>query len=225
MKQFKDIDDIESLFQMLSPERLRRAFLWRESLELATEVLGQTFRSEREAIEALHTFYNEPEEPKECNCPPANGTRWTVSPVLLHYTPAGEQFPYLPIITEVVREIEAVCGIDMQFTASAASAHIEISNGPLDGEGGTLGQAYVPVSGDAMEACGRMCGNIKIDTAEEWTRAFFKTVFMHELLHALGIPHNTDRRSIMYFQYLGPRGLHPIDIAELVRRYPLRVFN
>ena len=224
MKQYKDIDDVENLFQMLTPERLRRVFLWKESLELGSEILGQDFRSEKDAIEAIHDFYNQPEGPKECNCPPANGTRWMVSPVLIHYASAGEQFSYLPLIREAVADVMAVCGITIEFTSNPNDAHIRVSNGQLDGRGGTLGQAYLPVSGDDMAACGPMCGDILIDTAENWTRAFFKTVFLHELLHALGLSHNTDRRSIMYFQYQGPRKLHAIDIAELLRRYPRRVF-
>lgn len=225
MNKYKDVDDLESLFQMLTPERLRRVFLWRESLELGSEILGENFRSEREAIDALHTYYNQPEEPKECNCPPANGTRWMVSPVLIHYVAAGEQFSYLPLIQQAVNEVMTACGISIEFTRDVNAAHIVIRNDALDGRGGTLGQAYLPVSGDDMAACGPMCGDITIDTAENWTTTYFKTVFLHELLHALGISHNTDRRSIMYFQYQGPRGLHAIDIAELVRRYPRRTFT
>lgn len=148
-----------------------------------------------------------------------------VSPVKVHYAQAGQQFNYLSIIQQVVAEVMSHCGVVLEFVARAEDSHIAISNGALDGLGGTLGQAYVPRSGDDMAACGPMCGDITIDTAERWTVAYFRTVFMHELLHALGVPHNTDRRSIMYFQYIGPRGLHELDIQELVTRHPLRVFT
>jgi len=222
MITYKDIKDVEMLFQCLPEVRLRRVFTYRESLSLAEQILDRKFKTERAAIFALYNHFNNPEQPKECNCPPANGTRWMVSPVLVHYNQAGEQFPYLPVIKEAVSEVMAACGVILEFTNNEREAHIVISNGEIDGRNGTFGQAYVPVSGDDMAACGRMCGDILIDESEAWSKPFFKTVFLHELLHALGIPHNTDRRSIMYSRYLGPRSLHAMDKAQLLRRYPRR---
>lgn len=222
MITYKDIKDVELAFQALPEARLRRMFSYRESLELAKQILETNYRTERQAITALYNYFNDPEDPKECNCSPANGTRWMVSPVLIHYNAVGEQFPYLPLIKEAMAEVMAACGVVLVLTSDASKAHIEITNEVLDGLGGTLGQAYVPVSGDDMAACGRMCGNILIDIAERWTRSYFRTVFLHELLHALGIPHNPDRRSLMYPSYLGPKGLHELDKTELLRRYPRR---
>jgi len=225
MIKYKDIEHIETVFQCLPEVRLRRVFTYAESIDLAKQLVGQTYKTEREAIAALFKYFNEPENPKECNCPPANGTRWMVSPVLVHYVPQGEQFSYLPLIQEALSEVMAVCGVVLSMTDDITEAHIVISNGEIDGRNGTLGQAYVPVSGDDMAACGRMCGDILIDESENWSRSYFKTVFLHELLHALGIPHNTDRRSIMYSKYQGPRNLHRIDIASLLKRYPRRNFT
>jgi hypothetical protein len=224
MIPYKDIKDVPTLFECLSAVRIRKLFTWRESVELAEQILGRKFRTETEAINALHQHYNQPEEPKECHCEPANGTRWMVSPVLIHYNPQGQQFDYESIIRQVASEVMRECDIKFVFTDSERDAHIVISNGIIDGANGTLGQAYVPVSGDDMAACGPMCGDILIDEDEDWNIPFFKTVFTHELLHAIGVPHSTDRRSIMYFQYQGPRDLHPLDIAELLRRYPRREF-
>lgn len=221
MITYKDVPDVEQLFKLLEPLRIRRMFWRSESLELAEQVLGRIFRTEKQAIDALHAHFNSADKERECNCPPANGRRWMVSPVKWYYDSADQQFDYLSIIRAEIARVQNVCGIVFEQVNSIEDAHIGISNEFLDGRGGTLGIAYQPVSGDDMAACGPMCGNIIIDTAERWTTSFFRTVFLHELLHAVGMPHNTDRRSIMYSRYQGPRTLHQIDIDQLIRRYPL----
>lgn len=232
IESFEDIKDVRQFFQSMSEERIRRALSShrREARRIASAVLDRGFRNERDAVDALFNHFNpvivtadpdNTEPPRECNCPPANGRRWMVSPVKWYYNANKQQFNYLPFILQAINTLQSVCGIRFERVMSADEEHhIGISNEFLDGEGGTLGIAYVPVSGDDMAACGPMCGNIKIDTAENWTNGFFRTVFLHELLHAVGLPHSRDRRSIMYHLYLGIRGLHQIDIDELLRRYP-----
>ena len=219
MIAYKDIADVEFIFKNLTHHRLRKLLNWSEAQDISDMVVGRRFRTEGAAIQAVLDHYLTDEVP-ECNCPPANGRRWHISPVKYYYDNTGEQFNYLSIIFEIFSEIMAVCGINVQRVLSREEANIVIDNGFIDGEGGTLGVTYVPASGEDMAACGPMCGNIRIDIEGNFTRPYLKTVMTHEILHALGIAHNADRRSIMYFQYLGPRGLHQIDIDDLLRRYP-----
>jgi len=222
---YKDIESVKDLFTNYSERRIRLMLTWREPREIARLALNKTIYRETEAIAELKEYFqNEgiPEsDPPECNCPPANGLRWQTTPVTWAYNPYRQDLPSSArLIRENWAEIEAVCGFRAQETGES-TANIVITNQPLDGRGGTLGQAYQPASGDRMSACGPMCGNIMIDTAEIWTEDFFQTVMLHEQLHAIGLPHSRDRRSIMYPSYQGPRKLHDVDVAELLRRYPL----
>lgn len=225
MKDFsyKDIDSVESIFTTLSEIRLRRLLTYREASEIAKVALGRTIRYERDAVKAVVQYFNAPElEPAEpqCNCPPANGLRWQNMPVTWAYSAYQQDLrTTAQMIREIFREIEAVCSLKTQETADA-HCNICITNGRLDGRGGTLGVAYQPARGERMSACGPMCGNIIIDKDEIWTPEYLKTVLMHEILHAVGLPHSNSRDSIMFPRYQGPQGLDPETIAELQRRYP-----
>jgi len=224
--EYKDIKSVEDLFRNYTPTRIRFMLRFREPREIARLALNRTFRRDSQAIAALIDYFNRediPEtEPPECNCEPANGLRWDNLPVSWSYSPFRQDIPNTArLIRENWAQIEAVCGFKAVETAEV-TANIAINNAPLDGRGGTLGQAYQPASGERMAACGRMCGDITIDSDEIWTEEYLKTVLLHEQLHAIGLAHSNDRRSIMYPRYQGPRGLHDVDIAELLRRYPLR---
>lgn len=224
--QFEDLESVEHLFQL--PEiYIRRALTWPQAQQIARLALGVNIRYEADAVKAVKEYFETeeipPTEPPTCNCPPANGTRWHELPVTWSYDSRNQVIPTAHLIRQCVAEIEAVCGIKFR-EGNGSNCNICITNEAIDGQGGTVGITYVPASGDRMSACGPMCGNIVIDHAERFTSAYLKTVMMHELLHAVGIPHNiTDRSSIMFPQYLGPRGLGDWDIAELLRRYPMNM--
>lgn len=225
MKDFsyKDIDSVEQVFTTLSEERIRRLLTYREAPDIAKIALNRTIRYEGEAVKELVKYFHAPEEmPAEpqCNCPPANGLRWQTSPVTWAYSAYQQDLPTTArMIRDNWKEIQAVCSIQVQETAQA-DCNICITNESLDGRGGTLGVAYQPATGDRMAACGEMCGNIIIDKDEIWTQDYLKTVLLHEMLHAIGLPHSSNRDSIMYARYLGPRGLDPETIEELKKRYP-----
>lgn len=229
MKDFsyKDIESVELLFQQFSPRRIRRMLGYREPREIARIALGRVFRRDSLALSALKAYFTQvdtPEtEPPTCRCEPANDLRWQSQPVTWSYNPFRQDLSNtVDLIRQNWAEIEAVCGIKFEENAEA-DAQIVIRNAPLDGRHGTLGQAYQPSRGDRMSACGRMCGDITIDSDEVWFEEYLKTVLMHEQLHAIGLRHSTNRASIMYPAYTGPRGLHRSDIEELTKRYPLEV--
>jgi hypothetical protein len=225
---YKDIKSVANLFQNYSVERISRMLNFPEARELARELLNKHYRFETEAVQALKEYYQgdtpDPEMPV-CDCPLANGLRWQSSPVTWSYNAFKQPVAgSARIIRGVVRDIESVCGIQFEQN-SEANANIVIRNGKIDGPGSTLGQAYQPASGDRMSACGQMCGDILIDEDEFWSEEMFRTIFMHEMLHAVGLRHNNDPRSIMFPRYLGPRSLHELDIKELLKRYPLETIT
>ena len=221
--EYKDIPSVEELFTNLSEIRIRRALAYREAQEIAKLALNRTIWYERDAVKAVTKYFRASDPatpPPECVCPPANGLRWQEQPVSWSYAAYQQDLPQTAqLIRANWREIEAVCSFRSKET-SEANCQICISNGTLDGRGGTLGVAYQPVSGDRMAACGPMCGNIVIDKDEIWTAEYLKTVLLHEQLHAIGLPHSSTQNSIMYSRYLGPRGLDTETIAELKKRYP-----
>lgn len=58
--------------------------------------------------------------------------------------------------------------------------------------------------------------------SEEGAERTFVSVAMHEFLHAVGLPHTTDMRSLMYpgaSVNHAPTCLHRADVVELCRRY------
>ena len=223
--KYKDIESVEKLFQCFTPSRIRKTLGYRESLEIARIALNKSFRRESDAVKALFNYFNSddlPPEPPMCDCKPANGLRWQHSPVTWAYSGYQQDIPNTAhLIRANWKILQAVCSLQVQET-NYANCNICITNGSLDGKGGTLGVAYQPASGQRMSACGEMCGNIIIDKDEVWTPEYLQTVLLHEMIHAVGISHAPIRGSVMYPSYLGVNlELDPWTIEQLQQRHPL----
>lgn len=52
------------------------------------------------------------------------------------------------------------------------------------------------------------------------SRAYLRSVVMHEVGHALGLPHLTSTRSIMYDYHGALKHIYPVDVRALQARYP-----
>lgn len=78
----------------------------------------------------------------------------------------------------------------------------------FDGPKGVLAHAVM----DGDELC--------FDADETWTDARLRCVALHELLHNLGVDHNTRPDSVMNSTYKGRPELGQSDIAELQQLYP-----
>jgi predicted Zn-dependent protease len=95
----------------------------------------------------------------------------------------------------------------------------------FDGPGGKVAQTYYPYSGGAVW----YDGDIILDESENWvtgtpTQSFpyqvhLGTTVMHEMGHALGLPHSSVRSSLMWPVYAGVRGLSPSDVANAQALY------
>ena len=89
-------------------------------------------------------------------------------------------------------------------------ADINLSFVPMDGHSGTLGRAWYPSFSTTDN------GRIQMDIAEDWTEDRLRLVFLHELLHALGLRHSEDDRDVMYPYMITDRPfLSPNDIRRL----------
>ena len=111
----------------------------------------------------------------------------------------------------------AVCHLSLHLAPSADQANILSQSGRIDGSMGVLGQSYLP------------CGNISsqtqlaqlFDNGESWTENFLLRVALHEIGHALGLPHAPQGSGSVMEPFLTaltkPQAW---DIAQMQARYP-----
>lgn len=115
---------------------------------------------------------------------------------------------------------EAVCGVRFQMVTDVAQANIVIQGGRIDGAGGTLGYAYFPCGASRTDS--RL---ILIDTDENWPSVeYLLGTLVHEVGHAIGLPHDSNPASIMFWQMRlnGPYRPTPVDEPAIQLRYPQR---
>ncbi len=100
---------------------------------------------------------------------------------------------------------------------------IHIAYRDIDGPGKTLGMAFLPAQTvDFMERGGTVSGDIFIDRLDRWQfPEQVHAVGVHEVGHAIGLPHITPGTAVM-FQFSDGRYrlLHIADIRIGSARYP-----
>jgi hypothetical protein len=98
---------------------------------------------------------------------------------------------------------------------------IRIGGYTIDGRGGSLAHGYFPSSSGATAP-----GDIHFDTAESWSiggATDLFTAFLHEVGHALGLPHIASPGSVMSPSYNGSRsGLAADDVGAIRGLYGSR---
>jgi hypothetical protein len=67
-----------------------------------------------------------------------------------------------------------------------------------------------------------MAGQIHLNPAADWTRIDVASVIMHEIGHALGLPHSVDPEDLMYPWYKGHRRLSMGDQFAIAQLYRVR---
>lgn len=133
------------------------------------------------------------------------------------------------IIEEITRKCfeqwATVSGLRFQRVNKELDANIRVSSSFIDGRNGTLGVAYQPSDGNVMLVRrGYMTppfiGDIVIDNAEDWNYDSLYSVMLHEVGHALGIPHDVDdENAVMYPFALGTIEFAESDIEQIQKRY------
>ena len=128
----------------------------------------------------------------------------------------------------VAEQINAACGAKLYQIETARLARVLPGTRKIDGPSGVLAESQLP------------CGNVIqclqwYDGGEHWEvnwppvdrqKINLNLVALHEVMHALGIPHAPQNMDAVIAPYYNAdlRGLRPYDVAELRRRYgPPRV--
>jgi hypothetical protein len=111
----------------------------------------------------------------------------------------------------------AVCHLNLHLASDPSQANIYSQSGRIDGPMGVLGQSYLP------------CGNVGpqtqlaqlFDNNENWNLDFLLRVALHEIGHALGLPHAPRGSGAVMEPFLTaftkPQAW---DIAQMQTRYP-----
>jgi hypothetical protein len=127
---------------------------------------------------------------------------------------------------EMQRKMELAASVwaryaNLQFSPVAGEAVIRSKSCRIDGPTNTLAWSTLPCGG---ENTAQQC----YDQDERWVddpnagpgQIDIVSVLIHELGHALGLPHVNERGNIMYPAYTGPmRDLGPWDREQIIRRY------
>lgn len=215
---FAGVDDVAQLFENVKEDKpLARMFLYAQTQDLARVVGAKISPYSREMalIGAIReTFENDTVVIPECNCAGlGEGRRWVGADSLrpVRYSIgssiarlfdgaenyAHEAFAFVSALAPRL-QLEPVTGNQVANISVEASAY--------DGAGGTLGvTSFYSSNDDDLDVFSstRPAVNILCDTSELWTPNYFRTVFRHEVLHAVGLGHAPTRDDLMYWLYLG----------------------
>lgn len=221
-----ELDRVVGLFKLGTWQEMARLCYRFDAWYLAEQLGLPPARSERQLVREIHEYIASGayDKPPKCDCELPDGLRWLEGKATYAYDPKGQpdnlDFDPQEQIRKAAKAWMDVCGIELT-EVPITQAQIVITWADLDGRGKTLGQAYMPASGEDMSACGGPCGDIMIDWSEPWVELFFYAVFLHELGHAIGIPHapTSDGSNVLEAYYTGRTDLGPWDIEQAVLRY------
>jgi predicted Zn-dependent protease len=170
-----------------------------------------------------------------CNVIGPDGGWWLASEVTYRIenstSDPGASANQRAAIIAAVEAWDSASGADLVPTTGTADIRISFGTGnhgdnfPFDGVGGTYAHAYYP----PPTQDGSISGDIHFDDAENWTTSTrpngtppidLQTVALHEVGHALGLPHTTDTNAVMYGCYNGSkRSLTQGDISKVRSKY------
>ncbi len=222
-----ELDRVVGLFKLGTWQEMVRLCYRFDAWNLARQLDIKPERSETRLVKTIWDYIasGEYDKPPKCDCELPDGLRWLSGEATYFYDNTGQPtnlgFNPDELIDKAAVMWMSICGVKLKKASRARDAKIVITFADIDGIGKTLGMAYQPASGEDMDACGGPCGDITIDAEERWNTHFFLAVFLHELGHAIGIPHapSADRSNIMEAFYSGLIVFGTWDITQAIKRY------
>jgi hypothetical protein len=128
---------------------------------------------------------------------------------------------------EGLKEISDCCGLRFRYVSSANKANVKIITARMDGRGGVLADAQIPVGNVSVDGTQL---TLRFDDGDAYVIAEnppqnkidFYRVSLHEWLHICGLGHkptNLSERALIEAMYSHIRHLQEADKRELVLRY------
>lgn len=231
------VEDVDGLFKSVSSDALIAKMLpYSKVIELARSV-GVSIPKKRlyeiDLVARIRKGLIAGTQPRPCSGCVLSGRRWhklnTGQPLLLRLD--------RPSLAEAYQDAEEVIydainliqthypQVSIRETLVGEFPDVHVGAEAIDGRFGTLGFAttYLTEGSDDLDVGGDrwISATLTADSAEYWTYGFFFTVFLHELLHILGLDHAPDEfDDIMRATYAGDRRtLGPWTDAEMLRRH------
>lgn len=225
---FKDVPDLAAFYRTVpDARRASRLLPWRDQSAFARQY-NVNLRSARGIADRSEIIRDHVSRPFVCDCVVPEGLRW-------HKVDRGEPVTFSIDLTNAPNlGFDYLSAIQTAFSTywplhskitfklvPRGLGDIHIAWDAIDGQGGTLGFAYMPASGDRM-GIAEWAGDIIIDMNEFITRNDFITILAHEIGHAIGIDHLIEPDNLMNAIFAGYRAeLGEQDRIEDALRYGL----
>lgn len=123
-------------------------------------------------------------------------------------------------LDSVFAHIAEHCGIDPVRVQQVRDARIAPGTEKIDGPSGVLAWSELPC-GNKVQCLQAYDGSEKWSIANQDGKIWLWMVVLHEVLHALGLPHAPSGTVAVIAPTYNPRltGLQPYDVQQLQRRY------
>lgn len=233
---YKYVKDLRSLFAQTEEDTpLARFFLYTETQDIARMVgmrLPRQYVREDQMIAEIRRRLLMPQLPMRPCCGRVfEGRRWVAvnegRPIKYAMNSAAliNAFPDAPgIIQREMAHLTLEYGIEFVLAKPDEVPDLTIDAENVDGRNGTLGfAAYFEGPDDNLDVGGEEFVSVRLvcDSSELWDAGYFRTVFAHELLHAVGLDHSPPRfDDIMGARYSGVRTEYGMwSHEQLIERY------
>lgn len=236
--QISGIESIPGLFDSVSSDQMiAKMIRYKQTIDLARQVgiriPKRQYVKELDLVAMVRKHLKAGSKPRPCAGCVLEGRRWykinegIPMKYRLDRESMSEAFPdAVEAIEDAIRVVKSIRPeVLIEEVSAGELPDVVMRSENIDGRFGTLGFALTYVSDQTEDldlgADRWISAELVCDNSEAWDYAFFFTVFLHELLHILGIDHAPDSfDDIMRAFYAGARRtVGPWTTQQLINRY------